>query len=58
MVEVYHLSQLSLLFGKLRILLLLLSQFTCSLKESLEVLLVALILEKIDLGEQLIFLLL
>lgn len=57
LVEVNHLRQLSLLLREFGILLLLLSQFACCLEKSLEVLLVALVLKEVDLGEQLVLLL-
>ena len=58
LVEVDHLRELPLLLGELSILLLLLPQFAGRLEERLKVILVALILEKVDLRQQLVLLLL
>jgi hypothetical protein len=58
LVELNHVGQLTLLLRELCILLLLLSQLRGRLQESLEILLVALSLKQVDLGEQLLLLLL
>ena len=50
LVELDHVGKLSLLFSKLSILLLFFSELRRGLQECLEVLLVALIFEKVDFG--------
>ena len=58
LVELDHVGQLALFLRELGILLLLLSQLRGRLQESLKILLVALSLKQVDLGEQLLLLLL
>ena len=58
LVELDHVGQLSFLFVELGILLLLFSELRSRLQQSLEVLLVALVFEQVDLGQELLFLLL
>lgn len=58
LVELNHVGEFPLLLVQLSILLLFLSEFGSGLEECLEVLLVALVLEQVDFGEELLLLLL